>query len=94
MAWSEQTRTSLRQLPFSDDKRCSCISQETPSETSGADCGLFVLHNCEKFFDAERFPGRKTSGKSWYPLSDISQKRKQILQIITTKSGRNLDWFL
>jgi len=94
MAWSERERTSLSQLPFSDDKRCSCITKETPSETNGADCGLFVLHNCEKFFDAEILPGCKPSGKSWYPLSDISQKRKQILQVISSKSGRNLDWFL
>jgi len=94
MAWSERAKNSLRLLPFSVDKQCLCISKETPSQANGADSGLFVLHNCEKFFDGERFPGRVPSGKSWYPASDISHKRKQVLQIISTKSGRNLDSFL
>lgn len=94
MALSDRGKTSLRIFPFSDNKRCSSICKESPSQTNAADSGVFVLHNCEKFFGGEIISGCKPSGKSWYPASDISLKRKQILQLIITKSGKNLDSFL
>lgn len=46
LAWS--SRASERQLPFAFKR---CIALTTPKQNNFADSGVFMLHNCEKFFD-------------------------------------------
>jgi len=80
-----------QELPFSDE-RCASISLRTPTQRNGKDCGVFVLHNCELFFETGGFSdySNPSPGVNWYPPSDISQKRVQIMELISRKSGRNL----
>jgi len=81
---------------FANYKRCSCIPTDAPSQSNGADCGLFVMQNCEKFFDSIEISNSETLtlGNNWYSSLDISQKRMQILDLISTKAGINLSIFL
>jgi len=89
MAWKNRAVKSVRYAPFSVKR---CIPLETPCQTNGADCGVFVLHNCEKFFENGGFTDYKSPspGVNWYPNSEIMQKRKQILELISKKTGRDL----
>lgn len=89
MAWRNRAVKSERHLNFAIER---CIPLKTPSQKNGADCGVFVLHNCEKFFAQGGFSDYKSPspGVNWYPKSDISQKRSQILELIKTKSHRDL----
>jgi Ulp1 family protease len=89
MAWSNRAVKSVRHLPFASKR---CIPIETPIQNNGADCGLFVLHNCETFFDQGGFPdyNRPSPGLHWYSKSDISHKREKIFQLISMKSGIDL----
>jgi len=81
---------------FAYDERCSCIPTDAPSQSNGADCGLYVMQNCEKFFDSIEVSKSETLtlGNNWYSSLDISQKRMQILDLISTKAGINLSIFL
>lgn len=96
MARNDRGKKALRVLPFANDKRCSCIPTKAPSQSNGADCGLFVMQNCEKFFDSIGNSNNLTLtlGNNWYSSLDISQKRTQILDLISTKAGINLSIFL
>ena len=93
MAWCTRARAegSVRQLPFSE-KRCACIPLQTPKQTNGKDCGVFLLHNCESFFNTKGFSDytKPSVGLNWYPLSDIRQKRIAIHELISKKSGLDL----
>jgi len=91
MAWSDRTKSSVRKLPFTD-KRCACIPLQTPSQNNGKDCGVFLLHNCESFFDKGGFPDytKPSPGPNWYPSSDIPQKRIIIHELISKKCGLDL----
>jgi len=96
MVRNDRGKKSVRILPFVNDRRCSFIPTDAPSQSNGADCGLFVMQNCEKFFDSIVISnsGTLTLGTNWYSSLDISQKRKQILDLISTKAGVNLSIFL
>jgi len=91
MAWSGRIESSVPQLPFTD-KSCASIPVQTPSQSNGKDCGVFVLHNCESFFDTGGFPDytKPSPGRNWYPSSDIPQKRIIIHELIGEKCGLDL----
>jgi sentrin-specific protease 7 len=92
MAWSARIKSSVRQFPFTE-KSCACISLETPAQRNGKGCGVFVLHNCESFFDAGGFPDytKPSPGVNWYRSSDIRQKRIIIHKLISEKCGLDLN---
>jgi len=89
MAWKNRSVRSERHLPFAVRR---CIPLKTPSQNNGADCGVFVLHNCEKFFDQGGFSNYKSPspGANWYPKSDIARKRRLMLELINIMSKRDL----
>jgi len=91
MAWSGRIESSVPQLPFTD-KSCASIPVQTPSQSNGKDCGVFVLHNCESFFDTRGFADytKPSPGRNWYPSSDIPQKRIIIHELISKKCGLDL----
>ena len=59
------------------------IFVEAPLQENFCDCGVFILHFVEKFFQSPiqdyRFP---VSRKSWFSQQDITRKREQIRQLI------------
>jgi len=96
MAWCTRgvglpTVACARELPFNNE-RCACIPLRTPSQRNDKDCGVFLLHNCESFFDKGGLADytKPSPGVNWYPSSDISEKRINIIKLISRMCGLNL----
>ena len=96
MAWRNRSAkipsvSSAVKLPFNNE-RCACIPLQTPSQRNGKDCGVFLLHNCESFFDTGGFADytQPSPGSNWYPSSDISEKRVNIIKVISRMCGLDL----
>jgi Ulp1 family protease len=92
MEWNARAKGSIRQLPFVD-RSCRCIPLETPYQRNEKDSGIFVLHNCESFFDTVGsfdWYAKPSPGANWYPSLDIQQKRIIIRELIGKKFGLDL----